>query len=92
MTALGRTESFVPAQHGDKPRINAQPRGDRRSRTQNSGTAHNNRVLYRDGSPVAALVSGEIEWIERLEPAAERLTEDALVKRQIGSPLLAYLR
>lgn len=35
----------------------------------------NNRVLYRDGSPVAALVSGEIEWIERLEPAAERLTE-----------------
>jgi len=49
-------------------------------------------VLYRDGSPVAALVSGEIEWIERLEPAAERLTEDALVKRQIGSPLLAYLR
>ena len=52
----------------------------------------NNRVLYRDGSPVAALVSGEIEWIERLEPAAERLTEDALVKRQIGSPLLAYLR
>jgi hypothetical protein len=38
------------------------------------------------------LVSGEIEWIERLEPAAERLAEDALVKRQIGSPLLAYLR
>jgi ATP-dependent Lhr-like helicase len=55
-------------------------------------TLLNNRVLYRDGSPVAVLVSGEIEWIERLEPAAERLAEDALVKRQIGSPLLAYLR
>jgi len=52
----------------------------------------NNRVLYRDGVAVATLVAGEIQWIEKLGPAEERAAEDALVKRQIGSPLLAYLR
>ncbi len=51
-----------------------------------------NRVLYRDGLPVAALVGGELQWIERLSPAESQLAQDALVRRQIGSPLLAYLR
>jgi len=51
-----------------------------------------NRVLYRDGAPIAALVGGEIQWIEHLAPAEARAAENALVKRQIGSPLLAYLR
>ncbi|TMG83488.1 MAG: ATP-dependent DNA helicase, partial [Betaproteobacteria bacterium] len=52
----------------------------------------NNRVLYRDGTAVATLVAGEIQWLEKLRPAEERAAEDVLVKRQIGSPLLAYLR
>jgi ATP-dependent Lhr-like helicase len=52
----------------------------------------NNRVLYRDGVPIATLVAGEIQWIESLGPAEMRAAEDALVKRQVGSPLLAYLR
>ncbi len=52
----------------------------------------NNRVLYRDGVAVATLVAGEMQWIEELEPAETRAAEDALVKRQVGSPLLAYLR
>jgi ATP-dependent Lhr-like helicase len=52
----------------------------------------NNRVLYRDGVPIAALVGGEIQWIEKLTPAEARDAENALVRRQIGSPLLAYLR
>ena len=51
-----------------------------------------NRVLYRDGVAIAALIGGEIQWIEKLEPAEARAAENALVKRQIGSPLLAYLK
>jgi ATP-dependent Lhr-like helicase len=50
-----------------------------------------NRVLYRDGVPIATLVAGEITWIETLAPAEARAAEDALIRRQAGSPLLAYL-
>ena len=52
----------------------------------------NNRVLYRDGVAVAALVAGEIQWLQELEPREMREAESALVKRQARSPLLAYLR
>jgi ATP-dependent Lhr-like helicase len=52
----------------------------------------NNRVLYRDGVPVAALVGGQIQRIVELEAREARVVEDALIKRQVGSPLLAYLR
>jgi ATP-dependent Lhr-like helicase len=52
----------------------------------------NNRVLYRDGVAIATLAGGEITWLEDLQPAEARAAEDALVKRQVGSPLLAYLR
>jgi ATP-dependent helicase Lhr and Lhr-like helicase len=51
-----------------------------------------NRILYRDGVPVAAQVGGEIQWIERLSAEDARVAQDALIKRQAGSPLLAYLR
>ena len=51
-----------------------------------------NRVLYRNGMPVAALVAGETQWIEALELRERPGAESALVKRQAGSPLLAYLR
>ena len=52
----------------------------------------NNRVLYRNGIPIAALVAGEVQWIAELEPRERPEAEGALVKRQTGSPLLAYLR
>ena len=52
----------------------------------------NNRILYRDGIAAAALVAGETQWLEELEPRDMRAAESALVKRQLGSPLLAYLR
>ena len=52
----------------------------------------NNRILYRDGVAVAALVAGETQWLQELEPREMREAESALVKRQAGSPLLAYLR
>ena len=52
----------------------------------------NNRILYRNGIPIAALVAGEVQWIETLEPRDRAEAENALVKRVTGSPLLAYLR
>ena len=52
----------------------------------------NNRVLYRDGVAVAALVAGETQWMQALEPRDMREAESALIKRHAGSPLLAYLR
>jgi ATP-dependent Lhr-like helicase len=53
----------------------------------------NNRVLYRDGVAIAALVAGVVQWIEETEAGAARAAaENALIRRPIGSPLLAYLR
>jgi ATP-dependent Lhr-like helicase len=51
-----------------------------------------NRVLYRDGAPVAALVGGDVQMFAELATADVRAAEDALIKRHAGSPLLAYLR
>ncbi|HET9763084.1 MAG TPA: ATP-dependent DNA helicase, partial [Casimicrobiaceae bacterium] len=50
-----------------------------------------NRVLYRDGIGVAALVGGEVQWIVELEARERREAESALIRRQAGSPLLSYL-
>ena len=47
----------------------------------------NNRVLYRDGAPIAARIGGEVQWIEPLQAHEMRTAEDALVKRHAGSPL-----
>jgi ATP-dependent Lhr-like helicase len=51
-----------------------------------------NRVLYRDGAAVAALVGGDIQWYERLDGGDIAMAEAMLIQRRIGSPLLAYLR
>jgi ATP-dependent helicase Lhr and Lhr-like helicase len=50
-----------------------------------------NRLLYRDGIAIAGLIGGETHWIVELEPREMREAESALIKRQAGSPLLAYL-
>jgi len=50
-----------------------------------------NRVLYRDGVPVATLVGGATQWIIELDMAEQREAERALIRQQPGSPLLAYL-
>jgi ATP-dependent Lhr-like helicase len=52
----------------------------------------NNRVLLRDGVAIATLVAGEVQWLEKLDAADARAAEDALIRRYVGSPLLAYLR
>jgi ATP-dependent Lhr-like helicase len=51
-----------------------------------------NRVLYRDGVAIAALVAGEVRWLEALDPEATTMAEGLLIQRRAGSPLLAYLR
>ncbi|MGH7503156.1 MAG: DEAD/DEAH box helicase [Longimicrobiales bacterium] len=51
-----------------------------------------NRVLYRDGSAVAALEAGTIRWIARPEADAERRLEQALVRRTVPPQLRQYLR
>jgi ATP-dependent Lhr-like helicase len=38
-----------------------------------------NRVLYRDGEPIGALVAGELRWFTALDTAALRKAEDHLV-------------
>ena len=45
-----------------------------------------NRILYRDGVPVATLVGGDIDWREALAAADARRAEDML-RRRASSPL-----
>ena len=44
----------------------------------------NNRVLYRDGIAVAALVAGETQWLQDIAARDVPEAENALVKRQCG--------
>lgn len=48
-----------------------------------------NRVLYRDGLAVGALVAGETRWLEPLEPADVRSAETLLIRQRAHSPSLA---
>jgi ATP-dependent Lhr-like helicase len=40
-----------------------------------------NRVLYRDGLPVATLISGEVRFLVELDPAACWQAQNALIRR-----------
>ena len=51
-----------------------------------------NRILFRDGLPVAALVGGVVQPLATLEAADLARAESLLIARQGGAPLLAYLR
>jgi len=46
-----------------------------------------NRVLYRDGVPIALLAGGEARFLERLSPDAEWSARSALVRRQVPAVL-----
>jgi ATP-dependent Lhr-like helicase len=50
------------------------------------------RLLSRDGVAIAALVAGEMRPLVSLDIADARAAENALIRRQPGSPLFAYLR
>jgi ATP-dependent Lhr-like helicase len=49
-----------------------------------------NRVLYRDGVPIALLAGGEVRFLEQLPPDAEWSARNALVRRQVP-PVLHFL-
>ena len=51
-----------------------------------------NRILFRDGVPVAALVGGAVQSLVELAPAELARAESLLVARHTGAPSLAYLR
>ncbi|HEY0684336.1 MAG TPA: DEAD/DEAH box helicase [Steroidobacter sp.] len=46
-----------------------------------------NRVLYRDGIPVALYVGSEVKFIEQLDPAEQWQVRGALLRRQVPAPL-----
>ncbi len=46
-----------------------------------------NRVLYRDGVPVALLTAGEVRFLEPLAPDAEWNARNALLRRQVPATL-----
>jgi ATP-dependent Lhr-like helicase len=46
-----------------------------------------NRVLYRDGVPVALYAGGEVKFVEPLEPAEQWQAQNALLRRQVPSLL-----
>jgi len=50
-----------------------------------------NRILYRDGSPVAVRTAGETEFLSRIEADEEWKIKKALVRRQFPERLRAYL-
>ncbi|HEX4584241.1 MAG TPA: DEAD/DEAH box helicase [Burkholderiaceae bacterium] len=46
-----------------------------------------NRVLYRDGVPIALLVANEVRFLEALEPEAQWSARAALLRRQVPATL-----
>jgi ATP-dependent Lhr-like helicase len=48
-----------------------------------------NRVLYRDGLPVATLAGGEVQFLEALDPATEWDAHNALLRRIRKAPSLS---
>jgi ATP-dependent Lhr-like helicase len=46
-----------------------------------------NRVLYRDGLPIALYAGGEVKFLEELEPQAEWEARNALLRRQVPALL-----
>ncbi len=48
-----------------------------------------NRVLYRDGMPVATLAGGEVSFLVRLEPGEQWQARNALLRRHVPAALSA---
>jgi ATP-dependent Lhr-like helicase len=50
-----------------------------------------NRLLYRDGVPIAVLESGQVRFLESMDSASEWKVKQALVRRSISPQLRTYL-
>ncbi|HEY5810987.1 MAG TPA: hypothetical protein VIT67_23650, partial [Povalibacter sp.] len=46
-----------------------------------------NRVLYRDGIPIALYVGGEVKFLEAVDPAEQWQAQNALLRRHVPAPL-----
>ncbi|MET0377694.1 MAG: DEAD/DEAH box helicase [Spongiibacteraceae bacterium] len=51
-----------------------------------------NRILYRDGLPIATLISDEVKFLTELSSAEQQECKTVLVRRTTISPQLNYLR
>jgi len=51
-----------------------------------------NRILYRDGVPVAIWVGDAVEFLADFSAAEQQEFKNALVRRSTTSPQLNYLR
>ena len=47
-----------------------------------------NRLLYRDGVPVAVYAGGNVTFLEQLEPPDQWQVQSALLRRQVPAPLM----
>jgi ATP-dependent helicase Lhr and Lhr-like helicase len=50
-----------------------------------------NRILYRNGVPIAVLEAGQVRYLVDLEKAAEWPARKALIHRPVSPQLKAYL-
>jgi len=46
-----------------------------------------NRILYRDGLPLATLAGGEVRFLETLDPAAQWDARNVLLRRHVPAVL-----
>ncbi len=50
-----------------------------------------NRVLYRDGNPIAVQIGGETRFLSELDPSIEWEARNALLRQNVAPSLRAYL-
>jgi ATP-dependent Lhr-like helicase len=48
-----------------------------------------NRILYRDGLPIATFAAGEVQFLEKLEPQEEWEARKAVLRRHVPAALMA---
>jgi ATP-dependent helicase Lhr and Lhr-like helicase len=48
-----------------------------------------NRLLYRDGVPIALLVAGEVQFLETLDPATQWEARKVLLRGAVPASLIA---
>ncbi len=47
-----------------------------------------NRILYRDGLPIATYAAGEVQFLEKLEPQEEWEARKAVLRRHVPAALM----
>ena len=50
-----------------------------------------NRILYRDGTPIAVREAGQVRFLVELDAASEWQIRNALLRRTVAPQLRAYL-